>query len=309
MSPRRGGRRLRRHAGGLLFLLLLACSAFANAAGPTPRIATVDWAQAETLVALGVPPVGLAQTADFRDWVGGPLPAATRDIGLRVQPNMELLAQMNLDYFTLSPMYASLAPRVKRVADVRSIEIYYRKTGDVWSKLAAGTRALGALVDRKNAAERLIDDTNAHIAQLARRIPDDTPPLLVVQFMDARHVRVFGAGSLFGAVLDRLGLHTAWTDETSFWGFALVPLERLAAIDDARIVVVDPMPVGVAADLADSAIWQHLPAVRGHEVVRLPPVWSFGGLPSAERFAEVLTTALTGPVRDSSDLSDRQAPR
>ena len=34
-------------------------------------------------------------------------------------------------------------------------------------------------------------------------------PLLVVQFIDERHVRVFGRGSLFEAVMQRLGLRNA----------------------------------------------------------------------------------------------------
>jgi len=269
-------------------MLVGARTAFA--ADP-PRVATVDWAQAETLIALGVPPVGLGQMDAYRTWVGGELPDATRDIGLRVQPNMELLEQMDIDLFTLSPMYAALRDRVARVADVESVSIYYRG-GDVWSNLEAGTRELGALVGRKTAADRLIADTTAHIERLAEQVPADTPPLLVVQFMDARHVRVFGRNSLFGAALNQLGIETAWTGETTLWGFALVPLERLAAIDDARVAVVEPLPVGVADTLSASVMWQHLPAVQAHDVMRLPASWGFGGLSSGERFARDVVRAL-----------------
>ncbi|MGM0913096.1 MAG: hypothetical protein ACQEXC_05115 [Pseudomonadota bacterium] len=40
---------------------------------------------------------------------------------------------------------------------------------------------------------------------------------LVVQFMDERHVRVFGEGGLYQAVMDRLGLENAWRGETNAW--------------------------------------------------------------------------------------------
>ncbi|RUA22576.1 hypothetical protein DSL92_05165 [Billgrantia gudaonensis] len=44
-------------------------------------------------------------------------------------------------------------------------------------------------------------------------------PLLLVQFLDARHVRIYGSNSLPGIVLERLGLRNAWDSPSSRWGF------------------------------------------------------------------------------------------
>ena len=36
------------------------------------RIAAIDWAQAETLLALGLAPLAIAEPDGYRDWVGQP---------------------------------------------------------------------------------------------------------------------------------------------------------------------------------------------------------------------------------------------
>ncbi|MBS9402149.1 ABC transporter substrate-binding protein [Halomonas sp. TRM85114] len=257
----------------------------------TPAVVTLDWTQAETLVALGIDPLGVAQIDAYHDWVGEPrMPESTVDLGLRNQPNLELLASLSPDHILISPMFANLTPRLSRIAPVENLALY-TPPGDTWGQIRELTRETGALVDRTDAAERLIETTESRLENLKGRLPDASAPLLLVQFMDARHVRVFGANGLYQAVLDRLGLTNAWTGTTNDWGFSLVGIERLAGIE-ARLVVVEPYPVGVPAELQEGGLWQHQASVRDATLITLPPVWSFGALPSARRFAEQLVAAL-----------------
>jgi iron complex transport system substrate-binding protein len=66
--------------------------------------------------------------------------------------------------------------------------------------------------------------------------------LLVVQFIDERHVRVFGRGSLFEAVMQRLGLRNAWQGETNAGDSRSRACEQSLGMSEARLVVVDPCP-------------------------------------------------------------------
>ena len=78
---------------GLLLPLAAQADTAQTASAPVPRIATVDWTIAETLLALGVTPLAVGDVGSYRAWVGEPLlPAAVVDIGQRAQPNRELLA-------------------------------------------------------------------------------------------------------------------------------------------------------------------------------------------------------------------------
>ena len=127
-------------------------------------------------------------------------------------------------------------------------------------------------------------------------LPADLPPLLVVQFIDERHVRVFGRHSLFDAVMTRLGLRNGWQEQTNDWGFSVVSIEQFMTLPTARLVVVDPSPVGVSERLQEPGLWQHLPLVRQAPVLHLPAVWSFGGVLAARRFADLLSDALLQDV-------------
>ena len=270
---------------GLFALCLLAVST-AHA-----QVATVDWTIAETLLAIDAPVSSIAQQADYHAWVGEPrIPESATDMGLRTQPNLELLSQLPPEQLLISPMFTSLAPRLEKIVPVTSLALY-SPGADTWQEMQALTRELGEITDREAAAEQLINDTRTLMASLRQAQPD-TAPLLMVQFMDARHVRVFGKSSLYNAVLEQLALPNAWEQTTNAWGFSLVGVEALAHYPEATIVIIDPLPAGVEAELARSGLWQQLPNVKNANLLRLPPVWSFGALPSAQRFARVLTAAL-----------------
>ena len=257
-----------------------------------PRIATVDWTIAETLLALGVTPLAVGDVSAYRAWVGEPLlPADVVDIGLRAQPNRELLAELKPDRILISPLAAPQAPTLSRIAPVQSIALYDPQT-DLWQRLHEATLTIAALVNKTAEANVLLTDLNRDLEQMKQTLPAELPPLLVVQFIDERHVRVFGRHSLFEAVMQRLGLRNAWQGETNAWGFSVASIEQFMALPAARLVVVDPIPVGVSERLQEPGLWQHLPLVQQAPVLHLPAVWSFGGVLAARRFATLLSEAL-----------------
>ena len=278
-------------------LLLVAGLLVGMAAHAAPRLVTVDWGIAQNLTAMGVPPIGVGQIAGYRSWVAGPpLPSATREIGLRAQPNMELLSQLDPDWILITELYAGQADRLAEVAPVSIVDVYFSQgdgDSDVWNNTIAAVNKLGTIAQRPAAAKALIARTQSAIQQQAARLPADTKPLLIVQFVDESHVRVYGEGSLVAATAERMGLDNAWQQATTRWGVATVALDRLARVPDAQIVVMGPVPVGVADKIADNRIWQTLPSVQHTPPIYIPAVWSFGGLPSASRFARLIADALT----------------
>lgn len=280
----------------MLATILLSLAVAPPIRAEDSRIITLDWTVAETMMAMGVVPQGVAQLDAYRDWVRSPtMPESVANLGLRSQPNLELLASLDPEQILITPLFASLEPKLSHIAPVTSLGMY-ASGDDPWASMIEATRKLGKLTDRPKAAERLIATTNERLAQAKQRLPKNLPPLLLVQFMDARHVRVFGERSLYQGVLTRLGLDNAWNEKTNAWGFSLVGLEALADLN-AHLIVVKPLPVGVETQLSESGLWQNMSAVRQQRVSYLPPVWSFGALPSAQRFANELVDALTQSER------------
>ena len=106
--------RLRSVAIGLSILLLATAAPAQPNPQPAlsaPRIVTLDWTIAETLMGMGVAPQAVAQLSAYHDWVAEPaLPDTVVDLGLRTQPNLELLADLQPDLILISPMFSNLAP-------------------------------------------------------------------------------------------------------------------------------------------------------------------------------------------------------
>lgn len=283
----------------LLSALLLCCS-LAQAQQPsTPRIAVIDWGLTETLLGLGVTPIAVAQTEGYRRWVMAPaLPASVVDLGLRVEPNLELLSQLKPDLILITPQFEASRAQLERIAPVRSLAIY-TPDGEAYSGAQRVARELAELLQRPAAAEALIARVDATLARVQARLASKSwPPLYVLSFLDQRHVRLFGKQSIYQGVLERIGLRNAWQGPTNYWGFSQQGIERLAGQPDAALLYLQPMPPGTLERLADSALWQRLPAVQAQRLYSLPPVWSFNGLLAAERFATVLEARLLAENAD-----------
>lgn len=283
--------RLPRRRDALAILAAAALPRPAPAAGL--RVATVDWSVLETLLALGIAPVAAPELLQFREVAVEPaVPAGVTDLGLRGTINFELLLLSRPELIYSSSFYVSSEPRLARIAPVERFSIYVPGRPP-YEPAAAMMRAVGERLGRSNEAERYIAETEAEFAGLRERLkPYVQRPVIPINLGDARHFRVFGADSMFGEVLKRLGLANAWTDATSYSAMAPVGIEALARMPDAWITLIPPVPPGALEVLGGSTFWNALPSVRAGRLLQLASINPFGGLPAARRFARLLTEAL-----------------
>lgn len=276
------------------FLALAASTLLALPAPAAPlRIATIDWGLLETALAIGAVPAAATELRQFARIVVEPaVPPSVVDLGLRGSPNYELLRIVAPDLILISGFYEYQRPSLERIAPVLALPIY--EAGRPPYPLAqASMLALGERVGRKDAADRYVAEAVAELAErrLALRSFASRPAFLI-SLGDARHFRAFGADSMPGDVLARLGIANAWRDDTSYSAAAPVGIEALARVPEASVIVLAPLPAEVSRGLPDNALWNALPAVREGRVAVLDPVNHFGGLPSARRFARLLADAV-----------------
>ncbi|MCG9544016.1 ABC transporter substrate-binding protein [Vibrio sp. Isolate33] len=264
---------------------------FGVSADPSPRLVSIDWTHTETLLALGVKPVAVAQIPDYNSWVKSPeIPQTVADVGLRTQPNLERIHELNPDKILLSPMFSTLETQLSKIAPVTTIGLY--RSGDVdWSALERVTRQLAEISEKEPQAETLIAQANAEMGRLGTQLPNNAPAMLMVQFMDTNHVRVFGNNSLYKASVNKIGLESAWKGQTNAWGYSLVGIDQLIGVD-GQIVIISPMPAGTEESLKQNQFWQYIVKESGYPALQVPAVWSFGSIPSATRFARFVVSEL-----------------
>lgn len=284
-----------------------AASAGATAAAvpatiPT-RVVSMNWELTETLLALGVVPIGVSLPDWYRSSiVEPPLPPGVADIGLLYQPNFEVLLALKPDLLVITPGHMPALRTLQRIAPTITLS-QYMTSAQPYHDLCGETVTLGTRLGRTGRADQLVAEaartTEAVRARLAARPALLRHPLIVADLVDDRHLRVYGRGSLFDEMLAKLGVANAAhpRDGGAVWptqaGYTLVPLQRLAEVPEASVLLVGPVKPAARRGLDGNAIWQALPAVRERRVAKLPVIAPYGGLVSMQRFAEAIEAALT----------------
>jgi ferric hydroxamate transport system substrate-binding protein len=284
--------------------------ATARAAGKSPdpadavphRIVTLNWELTETLLALGVVPVGTSLPDWYRNTiVEPPLPPGVDDIGLLYQPNFDVLRMLDPDLFVITPDHAPAKPSLERLAPTITLGAYM-SSPTPYDALCAETRELAARLQRTARAAALIMEAAGTADAVRKRIATrpalTAAPVIVADLVDDRHLRVYARGSLFDEMLAKLGVVNAANPRTGqgAWatqaGAALVPLQRLVEVQQASLLLVGPVNAQTVSGLGRNAIWQALPAVRAKRVTKLPVIAPYGGLVSMQRFAHAIDDAL-----------------
>jgi len=267
---------------------------FAQSIGP--RIVSLDYGLASTLLSLGLPPVGISDLADWDRWVvEPPMPKSVVDIGSSFEVNFEILVTLKPDIILTTPYLDELLPKLQSVAKVVRLEVFTPGIGSILPAAIAATRKLAGELGRENEAEQFLARADAFFERCGSRLAGkNLPPVALVNFMDARHVRIYSSPGLFHNVLERIGVRNAWTRESNYWGFETIGIEDLSKITDpdARLIAFDPVPPDVLPKLAQSPLWNRLSFARPGHLSILPPALMFGMVNEAMRFAGLLTDLL-----------------
>jgi len=264
-----------------------------------PNLAALDWGLSATLTALGAAPRAVPAPDWCNRYVVDPrLPDGVTDVGLLFAPNFELLHALRPGLIVLTPALQPAVPMLERIAPVFSITLF--KPGpQTFEASEQATLALATKIGMQAEGERLAAATRAELDAARARLPTDRDrPLLIASPVDERHVSIYGPNSLFGAVLAQLGLTSA---ETGIGGETVIAgSERLGTYQDVTVILIEPPALpGVASRLATSRLWRTFSFVRQSRLHVVAPVLGSGGLPSAARFARLISSALAGD-RDST---------
>jgi iron complex transport system substrate-binding protein len=257
-------------------------------------VIAVGWAGAQALLALGIAPLALPEIERYRSLVVEPaIPPETRELGLRSEPNLELMKLLAPHFIVNEPGVQVSASTLERIAPVVSFNALApgRKPLDV---SRPSTVALAQRLCREDVAKAYLAGWDARMAAAAEKLAAYRGgPLCLVSDIFGNRALVFGANSLYQDVLDRVGIRNAFTGATSIYGHATVGLDVLAAMPaDTRLCILSARVPSPQALMAFRPLWRALPMLRENRVTILSDILFYGGLPSADRFARLLAERL-----------------
>ncbi|WP_392562423.1 ABC transporter substrate-binding protein [Orbus sturtevantii] len=263
------------------------------------QIITTDWSIAETLLMFDAPLVGIGDVMQYKNWVVTPrISDKVIDLGLRSQPNMEALIEAQANTLINSSWFQHILPPelINNRYTLHAVD-FYTDEGLSWHNTVTQTLLLGKISQREAEAQALVAKVATAIATDRRHLDRFADrPIAMVQFIDARHLRIYGNNSLYGVVLNKLSLHNAWQQATNGWGFKQINLLDLANLPPSTLlIIIAPYPANLAEKLRHNPLWLQLPFANKQNYRVLPAVWAFGALPSMQRFSHLLTDSLLDP--------------
>lgn len=258
---------------------------------PATRVVSLEWSYTEELVALGAPPVGSADNASYRTWVGTPgseLPPSTTDVGKRQQPSLEQIKALQPDLIVADedrikanyPQLAAIAPVVSFTPTappaLASMKANFSELAEAVGKPGEAAAVLSRL-----------DHKTAEVKGRLERSGKGGAEYALAQGQTANGVpsiRMFTDQSLPTQVINQTGLKNTWRGHGDKWGMTTIGVEGLTQVTPAS----NFLHVSAAADdpfagaLAGNPVWRNQEFVAAGRDKRLDPgTWVFGGPLSA----------------------------
>ncbi|MDD9180435.1 MULTISPECIES: iron-siderophore ABC transporter substrate-binding protein [Aliivibrio] len=263
---------------------------------PPKKVIALDWALTETVLSLGVNPIGVADVQGYQSWVKKPeLNDSVMDVGSRREPNLELITELKPDVILISQHMSPIYGKLNAIAPTLVYTVYSNKKAPLVSAKEI-TIQLGNLLNKKQQAQDVIAKTDQRLKENGdkiRRLQLNNKPLLFIRFINDKTVRVHSDGSLAQATINQMGLVNAWHEATNMWGFTTAGFEALAQHQESNVLIFGPLKETEKKQLTQSALWQAMTFSRTDSVYELPAIWTFGGLISAQRFSDNITQQLT----------------
>lgn len=259
------------------------------------RVVVLDWALAESVLALGVTPIASADVKGYQDWVGSPtMPSEVTDVGSRREPNLELIASLKPDLILMSGHLAPAYEKLNAIAPTLVMSIYNDKK-QPYQNAKTLVITLGDVFERPEQAQQLVDETNQKLAQNGEQVAkmNNGKPFIMVRFIGDKHIRVHSTGSLMNDTISAMSLENSWQGPTNSWGFSSASVEQLAQYQDSNVLIFGPLSDAEQAQLNGSPLWAAMAFSRENRVKVVPKVWTFGSLVAMQRLSDEVVTQIS----------------
>ncbi|MET7274737.1 iron-siderophore ABC transporter substrate-binding protein [Streptomyces flaveolus] len=274
--------------------------------GPATKVVATEWNVVESLVQLGVDPVGVADVKGYRTWdTAAPLKNEPKDIGTRGEPSMDTVASLAPDLIVATTDLPPAA--VKQLREVAPVlEVTSADGTDQIGRMLENIDLIAKATGTTDKAKTVRDDFEAKVAEGKKALAGAGLAGKEIAFADGYvtsnqvSVRPYTATSLIGEVNEAIGLNNAWKVKgDAAYGLGSTDVEGLTALPEGvQFAYIgnddDPNATPFTGALAKNSVWKSLPFVKAGDVHRLDDgIWMFGGPASMSAYIDALVGALT----------------
>jgi ferric hydroxamate transport system substrate-binding protein len=267
--------------------------------GTPKRIVVLEWTYAEDLIALGIQPVGAADTAGYKKWItsNATLGSEVVDVGTRQEPNLEAIAALKPDLIIAAQFRVTGSyDKLKQIAPTLAFNSYPAEgTMDQYTEMENTFKTIADLTGKSAEAEKVLQGLNqAYDAaktklKAAGKEGREFGLAQAYSNQNAAVLRIFTDNSTAVKILERIGLKNAYhAPKFEMYGYTQTSVEALLPLEKADFLYVVQKEDNVfEKQLKDNAAWKGLSFVKENRTYGLDPAtWLFGGPLSAKAFVE-----------------------
>ncbi|MFI6823091.1 ABC transporter substrate-binding protein [Micromonospora sp. NPDC050187] len=271
---------------------------------PATKVVALEWAEAETLVALGVMPVGAADTKGYATWSrAAKLDASVKDVGTRAEPSVDAIVALQPELVVMeAERGATLVDQLEKYVPVLVTKGSDAK--DNLGRMRSDVTMIAQATGKSAEGEKLLADFDAAIADGKKKIADAGAAgkqfTVADGWKDGSNVtiRMFGQGAFVSQIGIQLGLKNAWTGKVDeMWGLGQTDVEGLTVLKGQDLTFLYNASDGddvFQQGLSGNAIWKSLPFVQQNKLHRLSDgMWTFGGPLSGKQYIDEFVKVYT----------------
>lgn len=263
------------------------------------RVVVLDTAELDSVITLGVKPVGATRT-DSASGFPAHLPADklkdVKLVGEMMTPNLEAIAALKPDLILSSKLrHGDKYAELKAIAPT----VLTESTGLPWKENFL-THATALNKDAE--AKKTVEEYTAHIAEVTKALGGKdkaaATKVNIVRFVEGADIRIYGKENYIGTLLTDVGLGRPAVTDQAEDGFMLNVSPEKIDMADADVIfhstIGDPKKAK-ATEVLGGPLWKNLAAVKGGKVFPVQDeLWIQGiGYSGADKILDELQAALT----------------
>lgn len=267
------------------------------------RIVSLDELSTELLVSLGIEPVGVANLASYRRYIGigNDLLESSVALGSAQQPNLEAIARLEPDLIVgVAYLHLPLFERLDGLAPTLIYQVSLASAG--YDGVAIGEAMLehlGRLTGRQAQAAAVIREGRQALDAARQSVREQAlqgePVAVLYPLVQQGSFIALNQQTLIGSLMNRLEVRSPWTLRSAHSLHRRIDMRSFASEAGLRVLFIGGQE---QAPFFASALWKALPVAQQQRYAFLPtPYWTFGGPRS--------TAAIATQVREAIEAMNR----
>ncbi|TWT27520.1 ABC transporter substrate-binding protein [Planomicrobium sp. CPCC 101110] len=272
---------------------------------PAKKVVVLEWTYAEDLLAVGVQPAGMADIADYGNYVNiePQLDETVADVGGRQEPNLEAIAAIEPDLIIgVSFRHDAMLADLEKIAPTVIFNPYPEDESiDLYEEMETTFKEIAKAVDKTAEADQVLADLESEYEEKAAEIEaadlktKDVILTLAYTGPQAPEIRVFTPNSMASIILERIGLNNVHQpDQFEIFGSSTFNVEGLVKYENANYLYTVPDEDNIYENqLKGNEVWENLAFVKEGRTYDLgADTWLYGGPLSAKTLMNQITEVM-----------------